>query len=97
MVEVKSTNEGRQAERRPMALRVLLISTGLMVVALVGLMLWNYVDAPTSYPAESQSASRLEVTGSANGTGGGASPTNTSGMPAGNPAYPEPAVKNANQ
>ena len=80
-----------------MALRVLVISTGMMAAALVGLMLWNYVDAPTSYAAASQAASRKEITGSATGTGGGVSSATDSAVPAGNPIYPVPAVKNANQ
>lgn len=89
MSEPTTTERGRQGERRPMALRTLIISTGLMLVALIGLMLWNYVDAPTSYPAKGDAAARQER------DGGTARPV--TGVPGGNPSYPAPAVKDANR
>jgi hypothetical protein len=72
-----------------------------MLVALVSLMMWNGSQAPQSYSSEFKDGSRKEVSGSMNGQSGSAtnssaaSSANSSRVPAENPAYPQPAVRNA--
>jgi hypothetical protein len=61
--------------------------------ALVGFMLWGGSQSPD---AAAQNASRATTAGSPTGKGSGASSSNTSAVPPGNPAYPAPAVPSAN-
>ncbi len=75
---------------------VLVASLVLLAIATVGLLTWNGANAPKDYASQSQDASRKEVTGSATGQSGGASSTNSTGVPGGNPSYPQPAQPGAN-
>ena len=96
MAEQLSGQDGRQGKRGRPALYVLVASVGLMVAALAGLMMWQGASSPPDYASQSQDASRREVTGSVNGQSGGATPSNSSAVPGGNPSYPQPAQPNAN-
>jgi hypothetical protein len=95
VAEQLSGQSGRQGKRGKPALYVLVASVGLMIAALVGLMVWQGASAPPDYASQSQAASRAEVTGSTTGKDGGTSSANTGAVPAGNPAYPQPAKRNA--
>ncbi|AYO84321.1 MULTISPECIES: lipase chaperone [Methylobacterium] len=96
MAEQLSGQDGRQGKRGRPALYVLVASVGLMVAALAGLMMWQGASSPPDYASQSQAASRKQVTGSESGTGGATSPSNSSAVPGGNPAYPQPAARSAN-
>ena len=90
IVSDEDARAGRQGRR---TLGVLIGALVLLGVALVGYMMWVGIRSPT---AITQDASRAEVTGSTTGQGG-ASSAQTSGVPSANPAYPAPAVPQANQ
>ncbi len=77
-------------------LYVLIASIGLMLAAFAGLMLWQGASSPPDYASQSQGSSRREITGSETGRSGAPSPGNSSTVPGGNPAYPQPAVRGAN-
>lgn len=96
MVERLNPNESRQGERGKPMLWVLVGSLVLLAIATVGLLTWNGANSPKDYASQSQDASRKEVTGSVNGQSGAASPTNSTGVPGGNPSYPRPAQPGAN-
>ena len=87
--------DSRQGERGKSMLWVLVASLALLAVATVGLLTWNGANSPKDYASQSQDASRREVTGSVNGQSSGSS-SNASGVPGGNPSYPQPAQPNAN-
>jgi len=91
-----SGQDGRQGKRGRPALYVLIVSVGLMLASLAGLMIWQGASAPPDYASQSQAASRKQITGSETGSSDAASSTNSSGVPGGNPAFPQPAVRSAN-
>lgn len=86
----------RQGERSRSMLWVLGASLVLLAVAAVGLLTWNGANAPKDYASQSQDASRKEVTGSVTGSTNTPSSANSGGVPAGNPAYPQPSQPSAN-
>ncbi|WP_336491878.1 hypothetical protein [Methylobacterium nigriterrae] len=94
MAEQLTGQAGRQGKRGKPALYVLVVSVGLMLAALVGLLLWQGTNAAQSSADQSQAASLQEITGSTSGKSNALSASNTSGVPAGNPASPQPAVRN---
>lgn len=96
MAEKLNPQESRQGERGKPVLWVLVGSLVLLAIATVGLLTWNGANAPKDYASQSQDASRREVTGSVNGQSGGATPSNSSAVPVGNPSAPQPAQPNAN-
>jgi flagellar basal body-associated protein FliL len=96
MAEQLSGQDGRQGKRGKPALYVLIVSVALMAAALAGLMTWQGANSPPDYASKSQDASRKQITGSENGTGGTTSPSNSSVVPGGNPSYPQPATRSAN-
>jgi flagellar basal body-associated protein FliL len=96
MVEKLNQQESRQGERGKPVLWVLVASLVLLAIATVGLLTWNGSNSPKDYASQSQDASRREVTGSVNGQSSGASPSNSAGVPGGNPSYPQPAQPGAN-
>ncbi|KST58319.1 hypothetical protein AO398_05725 [Methylobacterium sp. GXS13] len=96
MAEKLNPQESRQGERGKPVLWVLVGSLVLLAIATVGLLTWNGANAPKDYASQSQDASRREVTGSVNGQSGGATPSNSSAVPVGNPSTPQPAQPNAN-
>ncbi|KMO18950.1 hypothetical protein [Methylobacterium platani] len=87
---VETPTDARQGAKGRPVLYVLIGSLALLAIAMVGLLSWNGANAPKDYASQSQDASRREITGSANGSGGTSS-ANSAGVPAGNPAYPAPA------
>lgn len=95
MAEKLTSVDARQAQRGKPVLWVLLGSLVLMAVAAIGLLTWNGANSPKDYASQSQDASRKEITGSVTGQGG-TSTSNTTAVPGGNPAYPQPAQQNAN-
>ena len=96
MVEKLPNQSARQGERGKSMLWVLVGSLVLLAVATIGLLTWNGANAPKDYASQSQDASRKEVTGSVTGSGNAPSSSSTSGVPAGNPSYPQPAQPTAN-
>jgi hypothetical protein len=92
VAEQLSGQDGRQGTRGKPALYVLIASMLMLVVATVGLLVWNHLERPNIYNDKSQDSVRKVVNGQANGT----SSTNSASVPAANPAYPAPAVRNAN-
>ncbi|MCJ2139079.1 hypothetical protein [Methylobacterium sp. E-066] len=96
MSEDISGQDSRQGKRGRPALYVLIISVGLMLTSLAGLMIWQGASSPPDYASQSQAASRKQITGSETGKSDAASSANSSGVPGGNPAYPQPAVRSAN-
>ncbi len=96
MAENLNNTEARQGQRGKPVLWVLLASLALLAVALVGLMTWNGANAPKDYASQSQDAARQEVTGSVNGKSNAPSSANSGGVPAENPAYPQPSQPTAN-
>lgn len=96
MAEQLSGQDGRQGKRGKPALVVLVVSVGLMLAAFVGLMTWQGANSPPDYASQGRSASRRQITGSDDGRAGGASTSNSTGVPGGNPAYPQPAKRDAN-
>jgi hypothetical protein len=96
VAEQLSGQDGRQGKRGRPALYVLIVSVGLMLAALAGLMLWQGKSSPPDYASQSQGASRKEVTGTESGQGSAASPSNSTAVPGGNPSYPQPASRSAN-
>lgn len=97
MAEHLSGQDGRQGKRGKPALYVLIVSVGLMLAALAGLMMWQGENAPPDYASQSQSASRKQITGTENGTGSATSSANSTAVPGGNPSYPQPAARDANR
>ncbi len=87
---VETPTAARQGAKGRPVLYVLLGSLALLAVAMVALLGWNGANAPKDYASQSQDASRQQITGSPNGSGGTSS-ANSAGVPAGNPAYPAPA------
>jgi hypothetical protein len=85
----------RQGPKGKPVLYVLVAALVLMGIYMVGMMTWSSKQGP-DYASQSQGASRSETTGSVNGQSNAPSSANTSGVPAGNPSYPAPAVPNAN-
>ncbi|MCJ2054692.1 hypothetical protein [Methylobacterium sp. J-070] len=96
MAEQLSGQDVRQGKRGKPALYVLIISLGLMLAALAGLMTWQGGTSPPDYASQSQSASRKQITGTESGQGGTISPSNSTAVPGGNPSYPQPAARSAN-
>ena len=90
-----SGQDGRQGKRGRPALYVLIVSVGLMLTSLAGLMIWQGANAPPDYASQSQAASRKQITGSETGRSDAPSSDNSSGVPGGNPAFPQPAVRSA--
>ena len=97
MAEQLSGQDGRQGKRGRPALYVLIVSVGLMLVALAGLMMWQGGSSPPDYASQSQSASRKQITGSENGQGSATSPFDSTAVPGGNPSHPQPANRDANR
>lgn len=62
-----SGQDGRQGKRGRPALYVLIVSVGLMLASLAGLMIWQGASAPPDYASQSQAASRKQITGSETG------------------------------
>ena len=91
-----SGEDGRQGKRGRPALYVLIVSVGLMLTSLAGLMIWQGANAPPDYASQSQAASRKQITGSETGRSDAPSSENSSGVPGGNPAFPQPAVRSTN-
>ncbi|MFH6782493.1 MULTISPECIES: hypothetical protein [Methylobacterium] len=87
---VETPTAARQGAKGRPVLYVLLGSLALLAIAMVGLLSWNGANSPKDYASQSQDASRQQITGSANGSGGTSS-SNSAAVPAGNPAYPSPA------
>ena len=77
-------------------LYVLIISVGLMLASLAGLMVWQGASSPPDYASQSQGASRRQITGTESGQGDATAPGNSAAVPGGNPAYPQPAARSAN-
>ncbi|SDN15845.1 hypothetical protein SAMN05216360_10694 [Methylobacterium phyllostachyos] len=96
MVEKLNPQEGRQGERGKPVLWVLVASLVLLAIATVGLLTWNGANAPKTYDSQVGNVSGREITGSVNGQTGGASTSNSTGVPGGNPSYPQPSQQNAN-
>lgn len=96
MAEQLSGRDGRQGSRGKPVIVVLGASIGLMLVAFVALMLWTGSKAPDSYSDKSGEAARSSVTDSARSQSGAASSENSKSVPGGNPAYPQPTVRNPN-
>ena len=96
MAEQLSGQAGRQGKRGKPALYVLIASVALMLMAFASLMVWQSTSSPPDYASQSQASSRKEITASKSGTSDGASSTNSSNVPGGNPAYSQPAVRNPN-
>ncbi|MBN4098360.1 MULTISPECIES: hypothetical protein [Methylobacterium] len=90
-----SGEDGRQGKRGRPALYVLIVSVGLMLTSLAGLMIWQGANAPPDYASQSQAASRKQITGSETGRSDAPSSATSSGVPGGNPAFPQPAVRSA--
>lgn len=89
MAEELKGQEGRQGKRGKPTLVVLGVSVALALVAMVGLLTWNGSNAPQE--AAVQGKAGVQTPGA-----GSASSSNTSNVPADNPAYPAPATRNAN-
>ncbi|MCJ2052321.1 hypothetical protein, partial [Methylobacterium sp. J-070] len=91
-----SGQDSRQGKRGRPALYVLIVSVGLMLTSAVGLMIWQGANSPPDYASQSQAASRKQITGSETGKSDALSSANSAGVPGGNPAYPQPAVRSVN-
>jgi flagellar basal body-associated protein FliL len=89
MAEKLKGQDGRQGKRGKPALVVLGVSVALALVAMVGLLTWNSSNAPQE--AAVQGKAGMQAPGA-----GSTSSSNTSNVPADNPAYPAPATRNAN-
>ena len=93
--KVVSEKSARQGPAGKPVLYVLIAALVLMGIYMIGLMTWSSKQGQ-DYAGQSQGSSRAEVTGSTSGQANAPSSANTSAVPAGNPAYPAPAVRNAN-
>ncbi len=62
-----SGQDSRQGKRGRPALYVLIVSVGLVLTSLAGLMIWQGATAPPDYASQSQAASRKQITGSESG------------------------------
>ncbi|APT34684.1 hypothetical protein MCBMB27_05393 [Methylobacterium phyllosphaerae] len=91
-----SGQDSRQGKRGRPALYVLIVSVGLVLTSLAGLMIWQGATAPPDYASQSQAASRKQITGSESGKADTPSSANSTGVPGGNPAYPQPALRSVN-
>ncbi|MBY0295215.1 MAG: hypothetical protein K2X71_04115 [Methylobacterium sp.] len=90
---IETPTEARQGAKGKPVLYVLLGSLALLAIAMVALLSWNGTNAPKDYASQSQDASRAQITGSADGKGNASNPSaNSGGVPAGNPAYPQPSA-----
>ncbi|WP_375456817.1 hypothetical protein [uncultured Methylobacterium sp.] len=96
MVAKLPDQDARQGERGKSMLWVLVGSLVLLVIATVGLLTWNGANSPKDYASQSQDASRKEITGSVTGSTNVPSSANSGGVPAGNPAYPQPSQPSIN-
>ena len=96
MAEQLSGQDGRQGKRGKPVLYVLIASVALMLMAFAGLMVWQGASSPPDYASQSQSNSRKQITGSEGGKADGPSSASSGGVPGGNPAYPQPAKRDAN-
>jgi len=96
VAEQLSGQDGRQGKRGRPALYVLIVSVGLMLAALAGLMMWQGASSPPDYASQSQGASRQQIMGTESGQGSATSPSNSTAVPGGNPSYPQPASRSAN-
>ena len=90
MAPVVPDRGARQGPRGRAVLYVLIGGLLLAGVVLIGVMTWS-AKQPPSIGSPSQDASRAATTGSPSGSSSGVSSSNTSGVPAANPAYPAPA------
>ncbi|MGX7709406.1 hypothetical protein [Methylobacterium sp. Gmos1] len=93
MTENTSGQDSRQGKPGKPVLYVLIASFGLALVSFVALLTWQGANAPTDV---SQTASRQQGTGSASGPSNAATSATSTGVPAGNPAYPQPASRSGN-
>ena len=93
MAEQIPGQDARQGTRGKPAFYVLIASLIMLVIATVGLLAWNHAKSPNVYNDKSQASARDTVGNQSNDT----SSANSSRVPAINPAYPVPAVRNANQ
>ncbi|MBP31502.1 MULTISPECIES: hypothetical protein [unclassified Methylobacterium] len=91
-----SGQDSRQGKRGRPALYVLIVSVGLMLTSLAGLMIWQGATAPPDYASQSQAASRKQITGSESGKADTPSSANSTAVPGANPAYPQPALRSVN-
>lgn len=96
MAEQLSGQAGRQGRRGKPVLYVLIASVALMLMAFAGLMVWQGANSPPDYASRSQAASREQITGSGSGKADAPSSAGSGGVPGGNPAYPQPAKRDAN-
>ena len=95
MPEIVPEQQARQGAKGKPVLYVLIASLVLLAIAITGLMTWQGAQSPPDYAGKSQDAARGEVTGSVGG-GTTAPSSNSSNVPASNPAYPAPAQSSAN-
>jgi hypothetical protein len=94
--EHTSGQDSRQGKRGKPALYVLIVSVGLMLTSLAGLMIWQGANSPPDYASQSQAASRKQITGSVSGKADVPSLANSTGVPGGDPAHPQPVVQSIN-
>lgn len=87
MPEIVPEQGARQGAKGKPVLYVLIGSLVLLGIAITALMTWQGANSPPDNASRSQDASRSEVTGSVSGSNKG-SPSNTTNVPAANPAYP---------
>ena len=96
VTEQLSSQDSRQGKRGKPALLVLIVSVGMMLASLAGLMIWQGGSSPPDYASQSQAASRKQITESESGKADRPTSANSSAVPGSNPAYPQPAVRNPN-
>ena len=94
MAKIETENQVRQGPKGKPVLYVLIGSLLLLAVYMVGLLMWSGT-APSDHAAQSQDASRKEITGSTNGTGNANTAGSSTSTPAGNPAYPQSSKPSA--
>ncbi|MFE1600556.1 hypothetical protein [Methylobacterium sp. ID0610] len=89
---IETPTDARQGAKGKPVLYVLLGSLALLAVAAVALLTWNGAKSPNDVAGQSTDAARTQITGSPSGSGNAANPSaNSGGVPAGNPAYPQPS------
>lgn len=96
MPEIETAKQARQGPKGKPVLYVLIGSLVLLAIYMVGLLTWSGSTSPPDHAGQSTDAARKEVTGSTSGQSNAPSPTNSSNVPAGNPATPAPAQPKAN-